>query len=530
MGFFSDTVTPTPTVTTTPSGTVPTSNVVVHNCNVAHLTKVEFLDGVEIVSGVEQPKTMIADSIQYVNLPREQKFVDGTVVKNIDRLGRKLKVKVEFSQPGNHEFWLGFDSSLVHENIYSANEKARNNKFEYQELEIHGTTDADGTKIIECDTTQIATIYAAPGPIDYASGVELYTTVGGKDKFRVKARDNCGTELTSKTIETRRIIYIQEFKMNSSATSTTPLTSITPSLNILKSEYLTHGIELIALPTQSIPYMPNIANSDLPTLQGHVNVISNKQPYVVGVVYTGHQAMKDRNVLHPPLGSSGASLTYNVGMGQLPIVQNVKKLNGDSTYLWKNIEPSEDWFVSAVYIPNGGGSPISIPKTRVTPMPQHPVSTYPHLSDRCNKVSIDVSHLPTGRGKIKIVLNVVNRFRGGLALGSSNLVCVCTKSYWQKSSSSAQNNVTIHEIGHKVGMVSDGTGIKPDKVSSYYWAKGHIGAHCSNGLSATALITADYKPHVSSSNCVMFGTGNGSSNFCVNCAPAVKKADITGGF
>ena len=158
------------------------------------------------------------------------------------------------------------------------------------------------------------------------------------------------------------------------------------------------------------------------------------------------------------------------------------------------------------------------------------ISSYPHLSDRCNKISIDVSHLPTGRGKIKVLLNVVNRFRGGLALGSGNLVCICTKSYWQKSSSSAQNNITIHEIGHKVGMVSDGTGIKPDKVSSYYWAKGHIVAHCSTGLSTSELMTTDYRLHVSSSTCVMFGTGNGFSNFCVNCAPAVKKADITGGF
>ena len=109
-------------------------------------------------------------------------------------------------------------------------------------------------------------------------------------------------------------------------------------------------------------------------------------------------------------------------------------------------------------------------------------------------------------------------------------MCVCTKAHWQKSSSSAQNNVTIHEIGHKVGMVSDGSGIKPDQVSSYYWAKGHVGSHCSTGLSAAALLTADYRSYTSSSTCVMFGTGNGFSNFCVNCAPAVKKADITGGF
>jgi hypothetical protein len=366
--------------------------------------------------------------------------------------------------------------------------------------------------------------------MDVASGVELYTTVGGKDKFKIKARDNCGTEVSSKTVETRRIIYIQEFKMNSSVTSTTPLASITSSLNILKSEYLTHGIELIDLASQSIPYMSNIANSDLATLQGNVNITSNKQPYVIGVVYTGHEAMKDRNVPHPPLGSSAASITYSVGIGQPSIVKDVKKLNGDSTYLWKDIEPSEDWFVSAVYIPDGAGSPILIPKSRIIPIPEYPVSTYPHLSDRCNQISIDVSHLPTGTGKIKVLLNVVNRFRGGLALGSTNLVCICTKSYWQKSSSSSQNNVTIHEIGHKVGMVSDGTGIKPDKVSSYYWATGHIGAHCSTGLSATELITTDYKSHTSSSTCVMFGTGNGFSNFCVNCAPAVKKTDITGGF
>ena len=527
------TSTPTSTASVSTSATAtpvtpPASTAVVHHCSLPHLTSVEFLDGEEIVDGVAQPKKMIADSIQYVNLPREDKFVDGTVVKNIDRLGRKLRVKVEFSQRGTHEFWLGFDSTVVHTNIYSTTEKDRNNKYNYQEFEIHGTTDADGTKIIECDSTQVATI--ASGPIDYASGVELYTTVGGKDKFKIKARDNCGTIKYSKMIETRRLIYIQEFKMNSSATSTTPLPSITPSLNILKSEYLNHGIELKDLPVKSVPYMPNIANSNLPTLKSYVNLTPGKQPYVIGIVYTGHEAMKDSNVSHPPVGSPEVSITYPVGTGQAPIVKDVKKLNGSSTYLWKNIESSEDWFVLAQYIPDGGGSPISIPKSRVTPIPEYPVLIYPHLVDRCKKISIDVSHLPTGRGKIKILLNVVNRFRGGLSLGSANLVCICTKAYWKNSSSSAQNNVTIHEIGHKVGMVADGTGIKPDKVQTYYLAKGHVGAHCSKGLSTTQLSTTDYKPFVSSSTCVMFGTTNGFSDFCIHCAKAVKKTDITGGF
>jgi len=84
----------------------------------------------------------------------------------------------------------------------------------------------------------------------------------------------------------------------------------------------------------------------------------------------------------------------------------------------------------------------------------------------------------------------------------------------------------IHEIGHKVGMVTDGTGKKPDMIPTHYVDRGHVGPHCHNGLPLL-----DSYSGVSTGNiCVMFGTITDQVAFCPDCAKAVKKMDLAAGW
>jgi hypothetical protein len=88
----------------------------------------------------------------------------------------------------------------------------------------------------------------------------------------------------------------------------------------------------------------------------------------------------------------------------------------------------------------------------------------------------------------------------------------------------------VHELGHTVGMVANGTGKLPDAVATLYTsAKGHVGNHCYNG-NADGQARYDSATDSANSTCVMYGATNGKSAFCDNCAPAVRKLDICDGW
>jgi len=188
--------------------------------------------------------------------------------------------------------------------------------------------------------------------------------------------------------------------------------------------------------------------------------------------------------------------------------------------LWKDLVPGEGWFVSASYTPDGGGDAVTIPEAKCSALPAG--------SSNCTRVSVDVTALPAGTGTITLVVDWVDRMRGGLSLGSGNAVCICSRAWWQNKNTAAQNQVLVHEVGHQVGMVADGSGSLPDKVATHYdSSKGHVGDHCHHGVAA-GQARYDGAADLTASDCVMYGATNGKLAFCANCVPTVRKLDITG--
>ena len=196
--------------------------------------------------------------------------------------------------------------------------------------------------------------------------------------------------------------------------------------------------------------------------------------------------------------------------------------NGNTRYLWQNIVPGEGWFVSAAFLKKGGKPEEKIPIEEAW---CQPILSPGYPTSMSNQVKIDVTALPPDTGTIILNVNWVNRFRAGLSFGG-NVICICTRAWWQKISTDEQNQIMIHEMGHQCGMVPDGAGIKPDKVSTYYYGKGHVGPHCHMGLSASLTSYGG----VTGAKCVMFGQISDVSNFCSNCTPALKKVDLSHGW
>jgi len=446
------------------------------------IVAVEFLDG--------DDKTELAlTGKHFVNLPRDEKWKDGTHVLNIDRLSQKARFKVRFNKSGAYSFKVKYKPGGSN-SAYTDTEKGRNSNFKFEESEKTYTTDSDGTKIIASD---------------------FFVTAAGKDSYQLMAKDNDGNEVQSHTKETHRFVYYQGLKMKG-----VPAAS---NLTTFVGEFTKHNITLVSLGSAEMEHMPNISTGDSDAFQNKARTAYNgsgasaKAPYVVAIGYTDHLAVKDAS---QTVVKSGVEVGPGKPDVEIPIVNG----SGQSKYLWKNIVPSEGWFVSVKFRKDGSATDVAVPEADCAAVPADA-----SVPDMCRKVKVKVSGLAAATGTITLTVNWVNRMRGGLSFGGGNLICVCTRAWWQAESTDDQNQVMIHEMGHKVGMVADGTSKGPDKTAKFYEGKGHVGPHCHQGLPVQ-----DSYSGVSGSTCVMFGATNGITTFCADCTPAVRKVDLSSGW
>lgn len=452
-----------------------------------HIVKIAWLDGAN--------DKEVASGTQWVNLPRDAKWVDvPNNVPDIDRLSQKIRYKVTFSKPGGHSFKVKAEAGPTNA-AYTGGEKGRNGNFKWLEEEKSYTTDGDGTKIVEAD---------------------FFSTCAGMDDFKLKAEDTYGTPpVETGFMATKRLVYVVVVKMTGMTTNV--------GLGTLKSEYATHGIELVELPAVEIARMANIGPSEENTYQQNCKTAFNgsqgkaKMPYGVAVGFTEHLAVKNPGQvieLTDVVAGPGSAAV------EIPVMARGLR-DGDgmnSRSLWKDLVPSESWFVFATFTPSAGGLPINLAEAKCTASPA--------ASSNCTSVQVAVDHLAAGTGTVRVTVNVVDRMRGGLSFGA-NLICICTKAWWSAQGAGVQSSTAVHEMGHKVGMVADGTGKLPDKVATQYTAKGHVGPHCYFDLGDLATYGG-----VSGNMCVMFGAvGAGSPTaFCEKCTPAVRKMDLSAGW
>jgi hypothetical protein len=445
------------------------------------IVSVEVLDG-----GINEAGGAVQ---QYVNLPEDNKWVsDG--IANVDRLTELMRVRVRFERPGTERFRIRIVPGGSN-STYSDAEKGRNGKYDYRpQSEQTYTTESDGTKVL---TDQHS------------------VTVAGGDIYRFEAEDDYGNAVHSSDIEVHRLVYLQEIKMQGA--------SCASSVSTFTSEYNNHRLQIIQLPSVQMNRIENVGADSTPFENAARNAYSgsqgrNKEPYCVAVAYTDHEAVKDANV-------TINHHNQDVGPGRGPLSLGIVNAAGNQGYLWNNIVTGEGWFVSASFLEDGAAESarINIPAGKCTAVQ---AAGYP--ADMCDQVSMVVSDLTTTvkRGTISLVVNVVNRMRGGISLGG-NLICICTRSWWSTNSEADQNQTMIHEMGHKIGMVPNNNDL--DRLPNQYDNSGHRGSHCHAGVSARA----DYSG-ASGSTCVIFGETNGVTAFCSDCATAVKKQDIHTGW
>lgn len=444
------------------------------------IVSVQWVEGTSTISG----------GTQWVNLPRDAKWVDGARVTSLDRCSFKPHVRVAFDRPGAHHFKLKLSGDAGNP-VYSGAEKGRNAKFTFEEAEKDYTTNGDGTRVV-------------PG--------DLFLTVAGASSWTVAGKDDYGHEARSGALAAKRLVYYVELPMAG-------LTTVATSLSTMAGEFASHGAEMVSAGRQEMTHMPNVSTTDTATFQSNARTAyqasgaSAKEPFVIAIAYTDHLAVKDAGQVVQKTG-------VTVGPGAAAVSVPIVNAAGDSKSLWKNLVPGEGWFVSASYQTDAGGAAVAIPEASCTAVP-----TNASVPDNCSAVSIDVTALPAGTGTITLTVDWVNRMRGGVSFGG-NIVCICTRAWWRTKTTAAQNQVMIHELGHQFDMVPQGAGTSTDQPATQYSGSGHVGSHCHNGISPPQ---ASYSG-ATGSICVMFGATNGVTTFCANCLPCVRKTDLTAGW
>jgi hypothetical protein len=460
----------------------------------SRIKEIVFLDGENEI------KTNSAQ--QYVNLHRSNTFVDGAVVRNLDRLGNKPRLKVSFGKPGVYPFSVKC-RPIAGNSRYSQEELARNTRFDYQKEQKSYSTESDGSLIL---------------PLD-----DFYVSAAGKDKFIFDATDSGGQTVSTGSLEVQRLIYYIEVRMRS-------LNSCAQSLSVAEREYAKHNIKLVKLPSAEMEYISNIDRNQGAFFLEKVekaysgSKAAKKEPYTIAVVYTSHLAVMKRN--HKMLLRS-----VKVGPGSAPVLVDIVAQDDssdihESFHLWEKLD-DEGWFVSARFIKDGGS------RADIIQIPQDKCQTAPRKQgsqEAAQQVRIDVSALPSLTGSIELFVNVVDYMRGGMAYQGVNVICVCTMAWWKTIDEHVQNQVIVHELGHKIGMVPNGRGKGPDKPSTWYDdSKGHVGNHCFNGLPPNlANYAGDFDER--QIKCVMYGASSNRSEFCANCSPIVCKVDISDGW
>lgn len=488
---------------------------------------------VKVLSGDEEHDD---DVTQWVNLPQQAKWLASTGAGHTDRLSRTVRVKVRFQKPTRETFVLKMVRGA--NAAYSDGERRRNPAYRTTPPAGRRTrhrTNADGTLVVEA----------------------CRTTAAGLDSYRFEATDTFNNTVRSSLVTTRRMIFYQVLRMQGAEQPA--------NLNAATAEYSRHGIELVSVGTRE---MAN-ASIDLERLDAlrqtarvayGASGCAPYKPYVVAVVLGRHAA----EVGETHLERDGVA----VGPRVAPVV--VPSLD----CLWSEMNDDRDWFVaehSALYIDpprrgeiqarkgaifdeqagldegsdeyealetehdaldqelealEGQSHRIPIPRDHCTPL-QHETAPRDH---ELRRVEVRVDDLVTQVtvGRLVIGLRTIAYWRGGTSIPQGNMICLATQAQWAPKNTDQLNQVFIHELGHKIGMVPTGNGpaCDLDRPANQYENRGHNGSHCHAGLG----LLESYRQTREGMTCAMFGSTSGPNAFCADCAACVRRRDVGGGF
>lgn len=456
---------------------------------------------------------------QWVNLPKNNDFVEDNI-SSIERLSEVI-----------------FEVEMT---------KAQVKKFKAS-LVVWGSKNENYSKN---ETTRYAKGFfnVKAGPLKISNGskkgkyeLNLKLPAAGGNEYKIKAKSGKKEVLSNKFISTRRKLYYQS--MNMKGIKTPSLAGMESAFWSEKNRfYLQLKSKAVAA---EIPRIKTIISGDntsniafIKSCAAKFDAAVNKFfPYCFGVTFIEQSATPGDIEIQDELDLNIPGSWFN------------RKYSGDELILkshvplWYGLVPSDDaakaWLIRATLEfkdHDGNVERININRADIS---IHGRDYHTHGGKYEVKIKLDADAIDRRRifkrkGKFfaRLKIKTAAGFQNGFAYNEINLLAICERARWENIDPATQLAVLNHEMGHKVGMVSNGIGTSPDKPSFHYTGQLHTGNHCSNGASYDASKVNEWERWAGTPKCVMYGSnaiGNHSipSTFCPECSPALRKVDLS---
>jgi hypothetical protein len=512
------------------------------------------IEAVYILDGGDD-MLLVGEGTQYVNLPREPKFVDSARVKSVDRLSRELRVKVVFRQKRRAVFWI---EMLAHQDNaeYTDDEKSARSCYDYERAPAthprasyrtrHGATFSGTT-----DDT---------GSLIFESGFAVTPAVG--DRYQFVAWDEHGNKVYSATITTRRLLFYMTMIAYNAANVMPP----DVYLPMLEKTYADEHTDLVFLGNEVLGkeqlrgYDPPSPHNAGAFLKAIVNPTSEKEPssktgfrvgryadlmpYLLRIAFVDQICSASWRVpfteeVEATIGPGQASVRVPVIFPRPPDAPPLRPGDDLRKPLWHGLGPSVDhgsratvpdnhWFVDA-YFNYSKDDEIDIPAHACAP-----IETAPGTG-RFNEIEVRVDELSGAvkKGKLYFRPIVVGTAISGLAREkvAPGAMLLAARYMFEPQKHDEQLAATIHEVGHGLYMVADPSDSGIDRHEGFYRSAGN---HCHSGLSTRSnddKYEKDQELAKRRARCVMFGIGLDPPrlSFCERCKAALRKIDISAG-
>lgn len=486
----------------------------------------------------------MSNRLHWVNLARKDVFAkDG--IPSVHRTSQWVGVAVRFQEISGEDFkmrivpWPPGGGNAV----YSENERKRNTNFRFWKIPLQ-RKEGKNKKVFlqEC----------------------AHLRPSGGDQYKIEAKYGEKVVVSPTILETRRRLYYEVISMSGGDC----LSSFADFEKTFEGKAHKFFVEMKEKGggRNGMKFLKTLRDGNT----GEFFIAARKaysikeyEPFAVAVVFANYIAdkkflsMEDivdfsapSKLVHPVTWNPFAFTRDVIQWSDFEFVVDVKNAAGDTEYLWHGLDDQDDgnreWVKRAYFFPeNGNAFRVDTANISLEGSKKGSLGGYSQVRVKIPKEKVK-EMMGVIKGSLFLDLNVVDGFSGGLSYTQLNIIVICTKSWWERERQRDMFQVLVHEMGHKIGMVANGTGTgadkpAPDKPAGFYSNRedgkdyeGHRGPHCKVGCTYTEPTRREPSGHWSGvPGCVMFGaTSCGVSpspaTFCADCAKVVRKLDLDG--
>ncbi|HZV00717.1 MAG TPA: hypothetical protein VFF73_28640 [Planctomycetota bacterium] len=498
-------------------------------------------------------------NFQFVNLPVNEKLVDGDHVTSRDRLGKDVRVKLAFTQAGRYHVKLEL--------------RAHKDNSAYDQ----GNVASQPVAIVRSDFTHIDDTYETDVEVGTDGSVvvdhvfRLETDAGG-DRFLIEATDDKGSVVQSVVLTTARAFFWQRVVCKGPAQQYAVQADKYDEFQAkLDEAFWPHFVYMIHVGNEELDGYKYVLDEKGTDLQNAVFALGSKpttyggggrtyadlRPYLLQIVFvdqvvrsgvamqvfdnvdltqTGELTAEELKTYYNSIGPIGPAIRFKTCIWEkypddkrypddLPtLLAGMPDFARD--YRGKNA-PGKEWFFKGeiTILASDKGDELN----QVFPL--EPGDLTPVEDDSANqpkkasKVKIDLGRFKGAHGqakRAKVSLHVLGALPvGGLNVsgGKKSIVFATTRKSYTDAARPLddQIKISVHETAHSLNMAN------PD--GDYFYDKG--GFHCHEGIDAKDDVRL-YINDRDKATCVMFEAVANARVFCESCGAYLRNKDVSG--